>query len=330
MNRQQRRIRVLTWHIHGSYLYYLSKANIEIYLPINSKRSDGYIGRGQTFPFDDNVIEVEAENIRLLDLDCIIYQSPQNYLTDQYEILSPEQRCLPRFYLEHDPPIDDPVNMRHVVNDPEVVIVHVTHFNRLMWDNNSSRTVVIDHGVPLSPVTWSGDLPRGIVVINNLHLRGRRLGFDIFERVRQELPIDLVGMNTEVLGGLGEVLHPQLAHFMKPYRFFFNPIRYTSLGLAVLEAMMMGMPVVGFSTTEMTTVFENGVSGWVHTDLDFLIARMKDLLTDRESAQRIGAAGRSAAMKRFSIDRFKHAWEDLFYRSVAEQHTRHPTTTLAP
>src|SRR5688500_17856345 len=32
------RIKIFTWHIHGSYLYYLSKANFEIYIPINEKK----------------------------------------------------------------------------------------------------------------------------------------------------------------------------------------------------------------------------------------------------------------------------------------------------
>jgi len=40
-------------------------------------------------------------------------------------------------------------------------------------------------------------------------------------------------------------------------RFFFNPIRYTSLGLAVCEAMMVGMPIIGLATTEMATTVQN-------------------------------------------------------------------------
>lgn len=29
-----RPLRVLTWHIHGSYLYYLSQTPVEFYLPV--------------------------------------------------------------------------------------------------------------------------------------------------------------------------------------------------------------------------------------------------------------------------------------------------------
>lgn len=50
-----------------------------------------------------------------------------------HEILSEQQRQLSRIYLEHDPPQTVPTDTRHVVDDPDVTIVQVTHSNRLMW-----------------------------------------------------------------------------------------------------------------------------------------------------------------------------------------------------
>ncbi|MDQ3503397.1 MAG: glycosyltransferase [Actinomycetota bacterium] len=52
---------------------------------------------------------------------------------------------------------------------------------------------------------------------------------------------------------------------------FVNPIRYTSLGLAVREAMALGLPIVGLATTEMATVVQNGVNGYVETDVDRVV-----------------------------------------------------------
>src|SRR5687768_1005793 len=112
-----KRLKIFTWHIHGTYLYYLSKGDFDIYIPVNKKRTEGYVGRGETFPFGKNVIEVPAEEVRNLKFDCILYQTNRNYLTDQYEILSAEQRRLPRVYVEHDPPSDHPTDTMHVVKD---------------------------------------------------------------------------------------------------------------------------------------------------------------------------------------------------------------------
>jgi hypothetical protein len=302
----------LTWHVHGNYLLYLSQSDVEFYLPIASERP-GYGGRGDVFPFPDRVRDVHADSVRKLQFDCILFQSRRNYLEDQYEILSDTQRELPRIYLEHDPPQQHPTDTSHPVNDLNTLLVHVTPFNALMWDSGLTPTRVIEHGVLVpEAVRHTGEVERGIVVVNHLSRRGRRLGADVFERVRQEVPLDLVGMDAGSLGGLGEVRPLELARFEARYRFFFNPIRYTSLGLAVIEAMMIGMPIVGLATTEMVTVVENEVSGCISTDVGRLIVRMKDLLADPGEARRLGENARRAALDRFSIDRFSRDWEDAF------------------
>ena len=267
------RPRVFTWHIHGSYLYYLAQGNYDIYIPVNEERSEGYYGRGETFPFGNNVHEVPVELVKQLKFDCILFQTNKNYLFDQYEILSAEQRALPGVYLEHDPPREHPTDTRHVVDDPDMLLVHVTHFNKLMWDNNKTPVKVIEHGVTTPDVSYSGQLEKGVVVINNLPSRGRLLGLDIFLEVRKHVPLDLVGMGTGELG-LGEVLHPQLPQFISKYRFFFNPIRYTSHGLAVCEAMMLGIPVIALATTEMPAVINSNINGFIHTDVTQLINKM--------------------------------------------------------
>lgn len=319
MEDRRQKIKILTWHIHGSYLYYLSEGNFEIYLPTHEKKTEGYIGRATTFPFGPNVLEVPAGQVKETSFDCILFQSPANYEYDQYAILSEKQRQLPRVYLEHDPPQGVPTDTRHVVQDTEVTIVHVTHFNRLMWDAGQVPTRVIEHGVIAPEVSYTGKHEKGVVVINNLGDRGRRLGLDIFMEVRKHVPLDLVGMGAEKIGGLGEILHPQLPAFIKDYRFMFNPIRYTSLGLAVIEAMMIGLPVVGLATTELPTLIRDGHSGILHTNPDHLIAGMKALLEDKALAVRLGLEGKRDAMNRFNIDRFADDWYQLFSEVIRKK-----------
>ncbi len=306
-----RPLRVLTWHIHGSYMAYLTHVPVEWYLPVKPGRPEGYGGRWSDWP--DSVREVPADEVASLELDCILFQSRRNYLEDQLEILSEEQRRLPRVYLEHDPPREHPTDTRHVVDDPDVLLVHVTHFNDLMWDSGRTPTRVIEHGVTVPDgIAYEGDIPAGLVVVNNIGSRGRRLGSDVFERVRHEVPLELVGMGATDVGGRGEVRHGDLAAFSAHYRFFFNPIRYTSLGLAVCEAMMLGMPIVGLATTEMVTVVEDGVSGYLDTAVGPLVARMQELLADPERARQLGEGAQRTARRRFGIERFSRDWFDTF------------------
>lgn len=322
-------LRILTWHVHGSYLFYLTQANHQFYLPTKPGKPEGYGGRLPGINWGDNVHDIPAEAVRDQEFDCILFQSQRNYCQDQFEILSEAQRQLPRLYLEHDPPRSHPTDSRHAVDDPDLLLVHVTHFNQLVWDSGQTPTIVIEHGVQIpEDVAYSGELAKGIVVANGLRSRGRRLGSDIFQQVRQQVPLDLVGMDAQSLGGLGEVPHDQLPGFQAQYRFFFHPVRYTSLGLAVCEAMMVGLPVVGLATTELVTVVENDTSGYIDTNLDRLMERMRELFADPQKAARLGAAARAAAQERFNMQRFIQDWDQAFERAIDQTRTAQFSTGL--
>jgi glycosyltransferase involved in cell wall biosynthesis len=286
-------------------LLYLAQAPHEFILPVRPDRPHGYAGRAGPFPWPPNVHELPADLVRHLQLDCVLFQARGYHGQDQHELLSSEQRRLPRLYLEHDPPREHPTDQRHWVDDPDTLLVHVTPFNALMWDSGCAPSRVIDHGVTIpDEIRYTGEIARGLVIINNLGSRGRRLGLDVFERVRREIPLDLVGMGAVELGGLDEIPHDELPDFAARYRFLFNPIRYTSLGLAVCEAMLLGMPIVGLATTEMATAVENGVSGYVDTEVARLVERMRQILADPTEALRLGDGARRRAIERFSIERF--------------------------
>jgi len=321
MGNKEERMRVLTWHIHGSYLYYLTQTNCIFYLPYKKgSKEEGYGGRTPGFPWGENVINVHFEKLKNTEFDCVLFQSKKNYLEDQYLALSEEQRALPKIYLEHDPPRESPTNTKHVVDDPSVLLVHVTHFNNLMWDNNRTPSKVIEHGVMVDEnVSYSGELEKGIVVINGIVKRGRRLGLDVFDKVRKKIPLDIVGMGSEEAGGLGEINNRDLSAFIARYRFFFNPIRYTSLGLSVCESMMTGMPIVGLATTEMTTTITNDVSGYIDTNVDNLIEKMKLLLQDPEKAKELGKGAKETAIVRFNIERFTEDWLQTFENVILEK-----------
>ena len=308
-----RPLKILTWHTHGSYLYYLTQAPHDFYVLSKPDRPPGYSGRWGHLPWGENVHDLPVSEARSQPLDCILFQDDHQYLHDQHEYLSAAQRRLPRIYLEHDPPRDSPTDARHPVDDPEVLLVHVTPFNELMWDSGRTPTRVIEHGV-IAPagVHHEGELPRGLVIVNHIGRRGRRLGADVLERVRRAVPLDLIGMAAEESGGLGEIRHADLPAFVAQYRFLFNPIRYTSLGLAVIEAMLVGLPVVALATTEMATVVKNGVNGYADTSIETLVTHMKALVADRDLARRLGKNARAYASERFSIERFTRDWNNAF------------------
>src|SRR5690606_24614252 len=68
-------LRIFTWHIHGSYLYYLSQGGFELYIPVREDRTEGYYGRGETFPFGANVHEVAIVIYRLFSSRPLFFSS---------------------------------------------------------------------------------------------------------------------------------------------------------------------------------------------------------------------------------------------------------------
>lgn len=321
-------MRILTWHVHGSYLYYLTRNSPHDFFLVVGDNGSG--GRGRVFPFGSNVSEVFVEDISLDDYDCILYQSRQNWISRK-RIIEPSGQRIPQIYLEHDLPLGSPTEQTHPAAFSAATIVHVTPFNALMWDCGDAEIVVIDHGVSLmEPAKANCAIPLGVSAVNNICRSGRRAGPDILRYVRDAgIGVDLVGANSEELGGKGEVRPPDLPFFLSNYRFYFNPCRYTSLNLAVIEAMAVGLPIVGLATTEMASVVTSGVNGFIDTDPAKLITSMRRLIEDQDLALELGANARQIAEERFSIARFTNDWNSLFETVVSSHATVHARQDLA-
>jgi len=311
------RLTILTWHIHGSYLDALGHTGQDIVVPVRPGRPERFAGRPDDATWPSSIREVPADAVRDLDVDLVLYQHAANWTVDQHEILSPAQLRGPRVFVEHDPPREHPTDTRHHVDDPAVLIVQVTAFNALMWDTGPNPVRVVEHGIPMpAGVRWTGELARGLVVVNELNRRGRRLGADLVADARSRLPIDVAGMGSEAIGGLGAFAHDDLIRRQAAYRFVFHPARWTSFGMAVCEAMLLGQPVVALAATEMPTVIVDGVNGFASTDPARLERSMRALLEDRDLAARIGAAGYETARERFSIERFAADWNIVFEEAM--------------
>jgi glycosyltransferase involved in cell wall biosynthesis len=99
-------------------------------------------------------------------------------------------------------------------------------------------------------------------------------------------------------------LHQQLAR----RRVYLHLTRWTSLGLSLLEAMTLGMPVVVLATTEAIEAVPPDV-GAISTDLSRLTAAARQLLHDPDTAREAGVRARAAALGRFGLARFLAEWD---------------------
>jgi glycosyltransferase involved in cell wall biosynthesis len=207
--------------------------------------------------------------------------------------------------------------MRHICADhPAIPVVHVTHFNDLFWDCGSTRTTVIEHGVVDPGYRYTGELERLAAAINEPQRRGRVTGSDLLQRFAEVAPVDLFGMQVTPMADPPwivahedppqAVLHDELPR----RRVYVHPIRWTSLGLSLLEAMHLGMPVVALATTEVVAAVPAG-AGVVATDVNVLTEAARQYVKEPERAVADGRRARQAALERYGLERFLREWDLL-------------------
>jgi glycosyltransferase involved in cell wall biosynthesis len=305
-------MRVFVWHVHGSYTTSLVHGRHEYLIPVVADRGPEGRGRAETYPWPSSAREITREQAADADVDLVILQRPEELAWAPAWLGGRMPgRDVPAIYLEHNAPQGRIAEMRHVVADrPELTLVHVTHFNALFWDAGSTPTRVIEHGVVDPGYRYTGELTAAAVAINEPVRRGRVTGTDLLDRLSSAIDIDLFGMQVAELGGTEDppqtLLHEQMAR----RRVYLHPIRWTSLGLTLLEAMHLGMPVVALATTEVPEAVPPE-AGIVSNRIDVLEDGLRYLANEPEAARLMGKAGREAALARYGLPRFLDDWDAL-------------------
>ncbi len=306
-------MRILLWHVHGSWTTAFVQGSHEYLLPVLPDRGPDGRGRAQTWDWPPSAVEVSLEEAVEAPVDVVILQRPHELIERCERWLGGRRpgRDVPAIYVEHNAPQGRIADMRHPAADrPDLTLVHVTHFNDLFWDAGSTPTRVIEHGIVDPGPRYSGELPHAAVVINEARRRGRVTGTDLLARLNGEVPIDLFGMGAATLGGSENPPQHELHDEMARRRVYLHPIRWTSLGLSLIEAMQLGMPVVALATTEAPDAVPPE-AGFTSTNVDALAAELRRLVNEPEEARERGRAARAAALERYGLERFLADWDEL-------------------
>lgn len=306
-------MRVLIWHVHGSWTTAFVQGDHDYFIPVTPGRGPDGRGRALTWDWPANAVEVTPAQAADFDFDVVILQRPHELegLAEQWLGGRRPGRDVAAIYVEHDAPQGRIAEMDHPATDRgDLTLVHVTHFNDLFWDAGSTPTRVIEHGIVDPGHRYSGELARAAVVINEPRRRGRVTGTDLLPRLNGQVPLDLFGIGAGVLGGRDDLRQDELHGEMARRRVYLHPIRWTSLGLSLIEAMQLGMPVVALATTEAPAAVPPE-AGVLSTDVDELRAGLLRLIEDPEEARATGEAARRAAIQRFGLPRFLDDWDGL-------------------
>ncbi|MFF4880532.1 glycosyltransferase [Micromonospora sp. NPDC000668] len=318
---------VLLWHVHGSWTTTFVHGNHRYLIPTTPDRGPYGLGRARTYPWPDTAIEVSPDDLPGTDVDLVILQRPEEVdLAEKWLHRRPGQD-VPAIYVEHNTPKGDVPNTRHPMADrDDLLIAHVTGFNQIFWDTGTTPTTVVDHGIVAPTVSYTGELDRLAVVINEPIRRGRVTGTDLLPQFAQIAPLDVYGMGVTGLAdhlGLSpdrvvshdDVPQDQMHAELARRRAYLHLCRWTSLGLSLIEAMSIGMPVVALATTEAVTAVPPE-AGALATRMDTLLDAARRFIAEPAAARQAGAAARTAARDRYGLDRFLADWDRLLEEEV--------------
>jgi hypothetical protein len=310
---------LLIWNVHVSWMDCLVSGGHRYLVPVNAPRDpDGRGLCGHDWP---RATEVPVGELRQQDVDLVVLQRPHELELAERILGRRPGIDVPAVYVEHNTPRPFVVESRHPIADrDDIPLIHVTDFNRLMWDNGRAPTTVIGPGIADPGHLYTGDIAAAAAVINEPVRRWRTVGADLLGTFGQAAPVDVWGIGTDDLNdpahrcagvtGHGDLRTGPLTKELAHRRVYLHTARWTSLGPSLLEAMFLGMPVVAVAST-MTPLVVPPEAGVVSADVDTLRAALSGLVADRYLAEVVGKAARDYATEHFGLERFLCEWDKV-------------------
>jgi glycosyltransferase involved in cell wall biosynthesis len=318
-------VRILMWDVHGGYTdSLLAGSHDYLFLPRDRSGRGGLTRFAGSPPLSAR--EATAEELRDMPPDLVLLQRLEEIGACRRLLGHAPGADLPAIFLEHNTPKADIPNTRHPLADANgIAIVHVTHFNELFWDCGQAPTRVIEHGIADPGLRYTGELERLAFVVNESVRRWRTTGTDLLRRF-EGFQIDAFGIDGDLLPAAlqptsarvqfaGNLAPTELNAALARRRVYLHLNRWTSLGLSLISAMLLGMPVVVLDTTEASRAVPAD-AGALSTDVDELIRTARRLVNDVDEAARRGRNARQAALERYGLKRFLDDWDEAFLDAV--------------
>ena len=191
---------------------------------------------------------------------------------------------------------------RSVLRQARLVIAASTALADSARALGAAKVEVIPSGVELPPDVGEEASPPEVLYAGRL---SPEKGVEELVAASQGLNLVVAGdgpLRPQVPGALGFVPHDELQHLYARAAVVACPSRREGFGVACLEAMAHGRPVVASAVGGLKDLVVDGKTGLLVPpgDPEALRAALERLLADAELRRRLGACGRERAGERFS------------------------------
>jgi glycosyltransferase involved in cell wall biosynthesis len=197
----------------------------------------------------------------------------------------------------------------------------------------ATKVEVVRYGLDALPAPWGDDgevpVPEGARILLAVGRLARQKGLDVavraLARIRQHEPAAVLVVlgegpereRLEALAGEGVYLPGRVGDVASWYRraeVLVHPARWEGFGLALLEAMLAGRPVVATDVSSAPEIVAGGETGLLVASDDpaALAEAALELLADPARAAAMGEAGLARARNEFSVARMADRTADLY------------------
>jgi glycosyltransferase involved in cell wall biosynthesis len=296
------------------------QGNHDYVVPVLPDRGPDGRGRAETYPWPGSVREVTPAELPGTELDVVVLQRPHELaLFQTWTGRALGRYGVPAVYVEHNTPRGDVDDWQHpLAARNDIPIVHVTEFNRMMWDNGHAPALMIEHGVPDYGYRYTGRVDSLATSVNEPVRRWRVAGMDLARSIAEHVPVSVYGMGADGLrsrfpdglAATADLSQAELHDRIGEHLAYLHPYRWTSLGLSLVEAMTLGCPVlVNAATAAPESVPPE--AGIVSSDPAALARTALRWRADRDAARQAGLAAREHALRRFGLLRFLDDWDHV-------------------
>lgn len=183
--------------------------------------------------------------------------------------------------------------------------LYITEYNAKKWGMSldDPSVQILHHGID-TEIFKPIDIPkekRAFACSNDLKNRGWACGYNEWKSLVDGFPNKILGDNP----GLSESAK-SVEHLVEEYNksiCFVSTTLVSPIPTVVLEAMSCGLPVLVLDNCALPEVVQDGYSGYISNDIQYLRNKLSYLLENPSIAKEMGKNARQTILEKFSLEK---------------------------
>ena len=316
INIEDRPLNILTCPTHERYESNLAKTGHNFFAiqGVNIKDwKDKYAKRPNNYKI------IKQEEIPYIGIDLVLIQQKFG----QYQLLKPiaESLSVPSIVLEHTLPMNTwkKDDIKHFKKMSGELNVFISNYSKEEWGwKDEENCLVVPHGIntekfkPIVPIEKRNNYILSIV--NDWVNRDYFCGYSLWKESMNGLPVQFFG---ETKGfSIAAKDEDDLVNKYNENAIFLNTSLVSPIPTVLMEAMSCGCAVITTNNCMIPEVVKDGYNGILCNTAEEIKNSAITLLKRRDFCKILGENARKTIEKKYNLDRFVKAWNNIFMSAI--------------